>query len=129
MTQQYFRVEAPYPALASTMILANPQITNNLGLLSSVNVVRMMDGSRRSFIKRGGGKKRHQWNWVLSREKMEEFADFVERYRGEKFRVTWRGRTIIGKVTLNPVEFRGDGRAGGWPGGEAYSTTLEMIEV
>jgi hypothetical protein len=124
-----FRIEAPYPAIASTMLLPSPKIGNNKGLISQVSVVKMMDGSRRSFVKSGGGKFRHQWNFVLSRDKMEEFQDFVKRYRGADFRVTWRDRIIAGTVALNPVELRGDGRAGGWPGGEAYETTLELIEV
>jgi len=124
-----FRIEAPYPAIASTMLLPQPEIGNNQGLVSSVNVIKMMDGSRRSFVKAGGGKRRHQWNFLLSREKMEEFQDFVKRYRGSKFRVTWRDEVVAGTVALNPVEVRGAGRAGGWPGGEAYETTLEIVEA
>jgi hypothetical protein len=124
----FFRLEAPYPALASTMLLPNPKMGNNIGLMSQVAVVRMEDGSRRSFVKDGGGKMRHRWAWTMSRDKMEEFVDFVERYRGASFRATFRERLIIGKVSLNPVEVAGDGRAGGWPGGEAYETTLEMVE-
>lgn len=129
MPQEYFRIEAPYPAIASTVLLPQPEIGNNMGLLSQVVVIKMEDGSRRSFVKSGGGKRRHQWNFTMSSDKMEEFQNFVKRYRGEKFRVTWRSRTIIGKCTLSPVEFRGDGRAFGWPGGEAYETTLELVEV
>lgn len=129
MSQQYFRIEAPYPAIASTMLLAQPQIGNNMGLLSSVVVIKMEDGTRRSFVKSGGGKKRHQWSFTLSSDKMVEFQDFVNRYRGSAMRINWRGNTIIGKATLSPVEFRGDGRANGWPGGEAYETTLELVET
>lgn len=110
------------------MLLPSPDVGNNLGLMSQVVVVRMEDGSRRSFIKVGGGKRRHRWNFLLSRDKMEEFVDFVERYRGANFRATWRGRSIVGKISINPVEMGGQGRAGGWPGGEAYDTTLEMVE-
>lgn len=129
MSTTYFRIEAPYPALASTMLLPSPQIGNNLGLTSQVTVVKMEDGSRRSFIKRGDGKKRHRWTFILSRDKMEEFKDFINRYRGAKFRVVWRDETLIGKVNLNPVELAGQGRAGGWPGDEAYESTLELVEV
>lgn len=125
----YFRIEAPYPALASTMLLPSPRIGNNLGLRSQVTVIRMQDGSRRSYVRRGADKRRHQWSFVLSSDKMEEFADFVRRYRGSTFRVVWRDRTYIGKVSLNPIEVRGEGRAGGWPGGEAYETTMELVEV
>lgn len=124
----FFRLEAPYPALASTMLLPSPDMGNNIGLMSQVVVVRMEDGSRRSFVKDGGGKTRHRWSFLMSRDKMEEFVDFVERYRGAEFRATWRERSIIGKVSLNPVEVSGQGRAGGYPGGEVYETTLEMVE-
>ena len=129
MAQEYFRIEAPYPAIASTVLLPQPTIGNNMGLLSSVVVIKMEDGTRRSFIKSGGGKKRHQWSWTMSRDKMEEFQDFVRRYRGDKMKITWRDREIIGKCNLSPVEFRGDGRAFGWPGDEAYESTLELVEV
>lgn len=124
----FFRLEAPVPAVASTMLLPSPDVGNNLGLMSQVVVVRMEDGSRRSFIKDGGGKRRHRWTFLLSRDKMEEFVDFIERYRGATFRAIWRSRTIEGKVSINPIEMGGEGRAGGWPGGEAYETTLEMVE-
>jgi len=129
MAVEYFMMQAPYPGIASTVLLPQPEIGNNQGLLSEVQVIKMEDGSRRSFIKRGDGLKRHQWNFTLSSEKMEEFQDFVRRYRGADFRVAWRGREIIGKCSLSPVEYRGAGRALGWPGGEAYESTLELVEV
>jgi len=109
-------------------LLPSPDIGNNLGLISQVLVVKMEDGSRRSFVKKGGGKRRHRWAFLLSSDKAEEFTDFVERYRGADFRATWRDRSIIGKIAINPVELSGEGRAGGWPGGEAYETILEMVE-
>lgn len=129
MSNTFFLVEAPYPALASAIILPNPRIGNSLGLQSSVQVIRMEDGSRRSFVKRVGGKKRHQWTFIFSRDKMEEFQDFVRRYRANKTRVTWRGEVFVGYLALNPVEFVGEGSAPDWPGGEAYQTTLELIEA
>lgn len=125
----YFRIEAPHPGAASTIVLPSPNQNNNQGLLSQVNVVRMMDGSRRTFVKRGGGKRLHRWEFIISRDKMEELVDFVERYRGSTVRAVWRDRKFVGKLTLNPVELRGDGRAGGWPGGEAYDVTVELVEI
>ena len=129
MAVNYFRLEAPYPASASTVLLPSPAIGNNQGLLSQVTVIKMMDGSRRSYVKKAEGKKRHRWDFTISRDKMEEMSDFVTRYRGAKLRIVWRDRTVIGKFGINPVEFVGLGRAGGWPGGEAYQMTLEVIET
>lgn len=116
-----FRVEAPYPASASTMILPSPDVGNNTGLLGSVIVLRMEDGSRRSYIKKADGKKRHRWTFLLSRDKMEEFTDFFERYRGDKFRILWRDEIVICRLGVNPVEVRASG-------GNSYTTTVEMVE-
>ena len=121
-TSNYFRIEAPYPAIASTVLLPRPRLGNNLGSSSSVRVVTMMDGSRRSFIKRGNGKKTHRWDFLIADGKMEEFMDFIERYRAATMRITWRDRTIIGKVNANPVEVIG-------AGGEAHRVTVELVEV
>lgn len=129
MAVEYFRLEAPYPALASTILLPSPRIGNNQGLLAQVTVVKMMDGSRRSFIKKADNRKRHRWDFTLSGDKRDEVSDFVKRYRGATLRIVWRGRTVIGKFGINPVEFTCVGRAGGWPGGEAYQLTLEVIET
>ena len=80
----YFRIEAPWPALASTMLLPSPRMGNNLGLLSDVRVITMMDGSKRSFVKTGGsGKKMHRWDFFISSDKMEEFVDLVKQARRE----------------------------------------------
>ena len=125
----YFIVQAPYPALASTMLLPSPQVGNNLGATSEVVIIKMMDGSRRSIVKKAGNNRRYRWTFVLSRDKIEEVQDFVLRYRGSSFRTIWRGNVVIGKLNLNPVEFAGNGRAGGWPGNEAYEVTLELIEL
>jgi len=125
----YFRIEAPYPNLSSTTLLPSPQVGNNLGLRSRVNIVRMMDGSRKTFVKRGGNKKTHRWSFLLSSEKTDELVDLIKRYPGSRYRVVWRGETLIGKITLNPIETSGEGRAAGWPSGEAYSVTIELVEV
>jgi hypothetical protein len=110
------------------MLLPQPETSNNQGLLADVKIIRMMDGSRRSFIKKGSGLKMHRYDFVSSRDKMEEVIDFVRRYRGKLYRVTWRDRIIYGRVSATPIEFSGNGRAGGWPGGEAYGFTLEITE-
>lgn len=125
----FFRLEAPYPASASTVLLPQPEMGNNQGLLSQVTVIKMMDGSRRTFVKKAEGKQRHRWDFLISRDKMEELTDFVTRYRGARLRIVWRDRIIIGKFGINPIELTGQGRAGGWAGGEAYQVTIEVIET
>lgn len=119
---EYFKMQAPHPAIASTILLSQPSMGNNQRYNSQVDVIRMEDGSRQSYIRRGDGLKRHQWTFTLPYGKMQEFQDFIRRYRGSDIRVTWRGREIVGKCSLSPVEIRGTGR-------EVYETTLELAEV
>lgn len=129
MSNDSFRIESPWPGAASTLILPSPVIGNNRGLRSQVRIIRMMDGSKRSFVKRGGDKYTHRWEFTLSRDKMEEVSDYIKHYRAATHRVTWRSKQFIGKLILNPAEFAAIGRAGGWPGDEAYNLTLELVEV
>lgn len=124
----YFRLEAPVPAIASTLLLPQPAFGNVEQLTAEVVPIKMMDGSTRTMVKAADNKRLYRYDFTLSSEKVEEVEDFVRRYRGNKFRVVWRGKTVEGYLTLNPVEAAGDGRAGGWPGGEAYTVTLEITE-
>ncbi len=122
MAQQYFRIEAPAPAIASTLLLPQPEEGNLRGLNTEVVLHTMMDGSRRTYVKRGGQNKTHRWNFRLSDAKVTEFANMVERYRGKTFRCHWRGRVIEGKATLNPLDIGGAGN-------EYYNVTFELIEA
>lgn len=123
-----FILSAPYPAEASTILLPNPKTGNNLGLATSVTIIKMEDGSSYAYKRAGGGERTHRWDFIIAHDKMLELTNFFSRYAGVKMRTQWRGRTIIGKVSANPVEAIGDRRAGGWPGNEAYSVTIELRE-
>ncbi len=121
MAQQYFRIEAPAPAIASTLLLPQPEEGNLRGVNTEVKIHQMMDGTRRTYVKRGGLNKTHRWNFRLSDAKVTEFCNMVERYRGKTFRCHWRGRVIEGKATLNPLDIGG-------AGSEYYNVTFELIE-
>ena len=109
--------------------MPSPVLSNNLGLRSQVQTVRMMSGMTKTYIKRANSKRTHRYVFTVSSEKQEELQDFVRRYRGSQVRAVWRGAAVVGYLTLNPVESIAAGRAGGWPGGEAYSVTLEIVEA
>jgi len=117
----YFRIEAPFPAPSSTVLLPPPEMGNNMGAVSEVRIVRMEDGSRRTFIKRGENNRRYRWSFTLTQEKSEEFQDFVRRYRGKSFHAVWRGRDYVGRLNLNPIELSGTTR-------DHYTTTFELVE-
>lgn len=117
------RIEAPYPLLATTLLLPNPREANSVALGSTVEVQRMMDGSVRTYVKRRLGRRKHRWDFLVSVDKAQEVRDFVARYPGAKVRVVWR-ETIFGYLTLNPLEEAGQGGVD-----ERYLVTLELETV
>jgi len=104
-----FRLEAPYPAVASTIILPSPDLANTLAQAGTVNIQRMMDGSVRTFIKRKSSRETHKWDFLCTQAKTDELVGFIKRYPGATYRAVWRD-TVIGKITLNPIETAGQGR-------------------
>lgn len=115
-----FRLEGPYPTLTTIVLLPSPRMSNVEAIKATVNVQRYMDGTVRTYIRRRPGRKRHLFEFLVTRDKAEEIEDFVKRYPGRRVRVVWR-ETILGFMILNPVE-----RAGQDAG--SYIVNLEIEE-
>jgi hypothetical protein len=115
-----FRLEGPYPLLATTILLPSPRMSNIEAIKSTVAIKRYMDGSIRTYIRRKPGRKRHLFEFLVTVDKAEQLEDFVKRYPGRMVRVVWRD-VIFGHLVLNPVE-----RAG--QDGKSYIVNLEIEE-
>jgi hypothetical protein len=103
-----FRLEAPWPSAASTILLPSPELSNTLANAGIVDTRRMMDGSMRTFIKRKSNRKIHKWDFICTQAKTYELTDFIKRYPSATYRAVW-DEVIIGKITLNPIEPAGQG--------------------
>lgn len=126
------RIQAPYPAYKSTLVLPSPEMGNTRNLAATVQPIRTMDGTLYTFIKDKRGRRVHRWDFIISASKYEETKAFVDAYMAKVVRITDHEDVVhLGNLTLNPVEFNGDGRAGGWPGPiqEAYRVSLQLEEL
>lgn len=115
-----FVINGPHPSNTSQIILPNPNLSNTEGLASSVQSIRMMDGSLSTYVKRKRGRKRLRWEFTVGHLKAKELEDYVLSNSGKLCTVNWR-QTYFGWLTLNPLEMRGDPI-------EFYRITLEFEE-
>jgi hypothetical protein len=89
----------------------------------------MSDGSIHTYVKAKRGRRKYRYDFAMSRDKMDELRSFVEAYAGKPVKVTDQNNVIrIGYLTLNPFESQGLGRAKDSPGGEIYTTNIELEE-
>ena len=124
-----FIVQGPYPLLQSTLVLPNPREGNQKNLAASIQTMRSMDGTLYTYVKTKRGRKAMSWDFLTTKEKAQEAKQFIEQYAGGLIRVTdHEGTAIVGYITINPLEFAGEGRAGGYPSGEVYRWTLSLEE-
>ena len=125
-----FLVQAPWPALQTTLVTPSPSLGNNKNLASTVQTIRAMDGTVYTYVKSKRGRKVFSWDFLATREKTLEVKEFVRLYAGSVVLVTdHNGDKFRGYMTMNPLELKGEGRAGGYPSGEVYRYTLQLEEL
>jgi hypothetical protein len=65
-----------------------------------------MDGTRYTYVKRRGGRRKLKWTFWLSRNKALELRAFIFAYFAAKVQATdHNGRVWAGNFTNNPFEF------------------------
>lgn len=125
-----FQMQAPYPAIQTTTVLPNPQVGDTVALRASVQTKWAVDGTRRTYVKRKGGRKM-QWTFNLTRNKGLELRAFLLSYKGSKIKIVdHMDRVWVGNFTNNPFEFTTDRRSAPaiapMPRGEQQTITLEF---
>lgn len=124
-----FVIKAPFPLYKTTVLLPSPEEGNNRALQSSVQTLRAVDGTLYTYVKKKRGRRAHTWDFLVSRAKALEVKEFVRLYAGSVMQaVDQNGDQYLGWMVMNPLEIMGEGRAGGWPSGEAGRITLRLDE-
>lgn len=120
-----FILQAPYPAVQTTVVLPSAELGNHRKLAATVQTIRAMDGTLYTFIKSKRGRKSYQWDIICTKDKSLEVKEFVKAYAGSLVSVAdHNGTKFVGHLTMNPIEFRGEGGAGG----VTYSFSLQLEE-
>ena len=127
-------LSAPYPLLETTTLLPNPQFSDQEGLMVSVVRKMAMDGTRYTYVKRKGDRRKLKWSFRLTRNKGLELRAFIFAYFASQVKVIdHNGRAWIGNFTNNPFEFDTAEKAGPaippLPRGEAQMIDLEFEGV
>lgn len=107
-----FTLQAPYPLLQTTMLLPNPQFSDQEGLTATVTRKLAMDGTRYTYVKRKDRRKL-KWSFRLMRNKALELRAFLYSYFASSARIVdHNGRVWVGAFTNNPFEFDTPEKAG-----------------
>jgi hypothetical protein len=127
-------LSAPYPLLETTTLLPNPQFSDQEGLMVSVVRKMAMDGTRYTYVKRKGDRRKLKWSFRLTRNKGLELRAFIFAYFASQVKVIdHNGRVWIGNFTSNPFEFDTAERAGPaispMPRGESVTIEIEFEGV
>jgi len=126
-----FYLQAPYPTMQTTMVLPDPRFSDAMSLTDAVTVKRAMDGTRYTYIKTKGGRRKLKWVFQLTRNKGLELRAFIQSYFASKiYVIDHLGRTWVGNFMNNPFEFDTPERAAparqGWPRGEIQAIDIEF---
>lgn len=113
-------LQAPYPALTTTVILPEPQFSDQESQTHGMTIKRAIDGTRRTYLRTTGGRRRLLWSFTLTRAKGLELRQFIRDHHSSRVRVIdHNDRAWVGWLMNNPVELNQPGRDG-------MTTTLEF---
>lgn len=119
-------IKAPYPQLNVSCALPNPKMQDSRSANQSVNVQRTMTGVMYSYVKNTGTIKL-RLPFILTRMKALELKEFIRVYYRAQWVVMLHDESKwLATLLSDPFETVTEGRAQGWPGGEAVNLTLEL---
>ena len=61
-----FYLQAPYPTLQTVTVLPDPKFSDAMNLTDAVTVKRAMDGTRYTYVKTKGGRRKLKWVFQLT---------------------------------------------------------------
>lgn len=125
-----FTLVAPVPLVETTTVLPNPKFGDSEATTGELNILRTVNGRRRTYIK-SKNRRKLQWDFDLTRNKAMEFLEFYRAYNGKKvFIKDHNDRRWEGFIVSNPFEIemarRGSPTRQGWPVGETCRVTIEF---
>lgn len=106
------KLEAPYPAIATTTWLPSPQLGDSVAATGSLDFKRSMNGTPYTYVKSRDARQKFIWTFLISQDKFFELRAFYDVFNGEQILVTdYEGTQFLGYFTSNPFEFESTGRA------------------
>lgn len=125
-----FTLVAPNPLIETTTKLPNPNFGDQEGATGELNILRTVNGRRRTYII-SKDRRKLRWDFTLSRNKALELFEFYRSYNAERITIKdHNNRQWVGIITNNPFEIQMDRRGlptrQNWPVGELCAVTIEF---
>jgi hypothetical protein len=125
-----FRIEAPSPAIQTTLILPSPAWGDSSAPVATVKTLRTMTGLLYTYRQMKDQRKKCHWTFQLARHKALEMEEFFKAYFSSKVRITDHDGVVwIGYFQTNPFEFAGTQRALNFPGREVMTIAIDFEEA
>jgi len=126
-----FTISAPHPLIQTTTVLPNPLFGDQEASTGSINILRSINGVRRTYVKSRAGRRKFKWDFSLTRNKALELLEFYTSYHSHIiFIEDHNGRKWLGNITNNPFEIemnkRGLPARQGFAVGETCSASMEF---
>ena len=126
-SKKYVLFQAPFELIQTSVILPNPLLDDNEGLISSLITRRSMDNILRTYVQTTKNR-RLRYTFVLNRLKALELEAFFDAYNGTSIKMlNWKGEIWRVKLITNPIDFVQTRRAE--PGGDRTDVNLEFEGV
>jgi hypothetical protein len=126
-TKTYVMLQAPFNLIQTTVVLPNPLLNDNEGLVSNIMLRRSMDNTPYTYIKRSNSRVL-KYTFTLNRLKALELEAFFDAYSGADIKMlNWKGELWKVKLITNPIDFVQTRRAE--PGGDQTDVNLEFEGV
>jgi len=105
LQENYIIIQAPWPAVADSIVLPNPLLDDKEHSVSSQAVKRAMDGTTYTYVKKSPNRML-SYTFDLSREKGLELQSFLDTYNGELFKLqNWKGEIWSVNLMTNPLNY------------------------
>ncbi len=123
-----FDLQAPAAAPTARTRLPSPEFSDSYALSATINLIRAIDGTPYTYVKKKAGRRKCIWQFKLSRAKFQELYEFVRLFHSNEIRVTdHAGRVWVGFITSNPVQWESTGRYA--PGQAGFEETVGTCSI
>lgn len=104
-----FTLQAPFPAIAATSQIPNPELSDGEGITDEVSPFHALDGTLRTYVKTKNGRRKLFWDFLLTRPKALELRAFLRVYFASQIKITdHNNRVWVGYFANNPFEITTD---------------------
>ncbi len=123
-------LRAPHPTHQTLMLLPNPQFGDGEAPRDTVQLRRAMDGTVYTYVRRTGGRRELNLEFLITRMKALELIEFIRSYQSWPIQLTDHlAQVWVGNITSDIVDMEMTARAPDKPGREMVTVRIQFEGV